>query len=149
MRYVALFDFTAVGEMEILLHRYDLLGRLEHCRGHQRPSSLPEAPCLPGERVKHNVGQLLTKFLGQRTSAPVAAPPARLAPSMARSCDVSPAPEGALVDYEPAAPEGLGYVAKGGVIAIALHRWQGRHRAGLHERPNARGYDLITIYDDE
>ncbi len=25
--YVALFDFSAVGEYEILLHRYDLLGR--------------------------------------------------------------------------------------------------------------------------
>ena len=55
--FVALFDFTAVGEMEILLHRYDLLGRLPDMDDDMREAYAAEdGTPYPPERERRNVG---------------------------------------------------------------------------------------------
>ena len=51
--YVALFDFAAVGELEILLHRYDLNGRLVHLEDDQKQQFIDEdGTPYPAERER-------------------------------------------------------------------------------------------------
>jgi hypothetical protein len=65
--YVALFDFAAVGEFEILLHRYDLNGRLAHLEDDQKQQFISEdGTPYPAERERRNVGNFYT-ILAQRT----------------------------------------------------------------------------------
>ena len=55
--FEALFDFAAVGEMEILLHRYDLNGRLKNLTDGQKKQFLGEdGTPYPEARERRNVG---------------------------------------------------------------------------------------------
>jgi hypothetical protein len=147
--YVELFDFHAVGEMEILLHRYDLLGRLDTLPDDDKAQFAGEgAEPYPAERERTNVGGFY-KPLGQRTvgsgGCRAAAPRTEYGKLLAT---FAPLPDGALVDYEPLRQKALGSVAKGGLIALRCTGGKGGIALVWTERPNARGYDLITIYDD-
>src|SRR5215468_6199169 len=65
--YVALFDFVAVGEYEILLHRYDLNGRLPNLQDDQREQFTGEdGTPYPEARERRNVGNFYD-ILAQRT----------------------------------------------------------------------------------
>src|SRR5439155_3748227 len=65
--YVALFDFVAVGEYEILLHRYDLNGRLVHLEDDQKEQFRHEdGTPYPEARERRNVGNFYP-ILAQRT----------------------------------------------------------------------------------
>src|SRR5262249_57810184 len=65
--YVALFDFVAVGEYEILLHRYDLNGRLPNLQDDQREQFAGEdGTPYPEARERRNVGNFYD-LLAQRT----------------------------------------------------------------------------------
>jgi hypothetical protein len=147
--YVALFDFVAVGEMEILLHRYDLLGRLDDLPDDVKAQFAGEgAVPYPAERERTNVGNFY-KILGQRTVGTggcVAGPPRTEYGQ--KLATFEPLPAGALVDYEPLRKKALGYVEKGGLISLRCKGGKGGIALVWTERPNARGYDLITIYDD-
>ncbi len=147
--YVALFDFHAVGEMEILLHRYDLLGRLKELPDDVKAQFAAEgAVPYPAEREKQNVSGFYT-ILGQRTvgngGCRAMAPRTEYAKLLAT---FEPLPAGAAVDYEPLRLKATGYVAKGGLISLRCTGGKGGIALVWTERPNARGYDLITIYDD-
>src|SRR5262245_40289404 len=55
--YVELFDFVAVGEFEILLHRYDLNGRLKNLPYDLKLQFATEdGTPYPAERERRNVG---------------------------------------------------------------------------------------------
>ena len=147
--YVALFDFHAVGEMEILLHRYDLLGRLDDLSDDVKAQFAGEgADPYPPERERTNVTGFFT-VLGQRTvgsgGCRAIAPRTEYAKLLAT---FEPLPPGALIDYEPLRQKALGYVAKGGLVSLRCDGGKGGVALVWTERPNARGYDLITIYDD-
>ena len=147
--YVGLFDFAAVGEMEILLHRYDLLGRLPHLPEDVRGQFAAEgAEPYPAERERTNVGKFY-RPLAQRTvgkgGCAARAPRTTYAKQLAT---FEPLPPGALVDYEPLRQKALRYVEKGGLVAFSCKGGRGGIALVWTERPNARGYDLITIYDD-
>jgi len=65
--YVALFDFTSVGEYEILLHRYDLLGRFPDLDDARRTQFQGEdGTPYPPTRERRNVGNFYP-ILAQRT----------------------------------------------------------------------------------
>ena len=147
--YVGLFDFAAVGEMEILLHRYDLLGRLENLPEDIKGQFAAEgAVPYPAERERRNVGGFY-KVLAQRTvgsgGCKLRSPRTEYAQQLAT---FEPLPEGTAVDYEPLRQKALGYVAKGGLVAFACKGGRGGIALVWTARDNERGYDLITIYDD-
>src|SRR4029079_8215217 len=65
--YVGLFDFAAVGEFEILLHRYDLNGRLKNLPDDMKEQFAKEdGTPYPATRERRNVGNFYA-MLAQRT----------------------------------------------------------------------------------
>jgi hypothetical protein len=160
--YVALFDFVAVGEYEILLHRYDLLGRLSTLTEKQKVGFFKEdGTPYPEARERRNVGNFY-KILAQRTvgtgGCKATTPRTKYGKLLAT---LEPLPEMTSVKLENEKLEGptppgykilwekaTGYLKKGGVVAFTCSGGQGGLAVVYTEKPNARGYDLITIYDD-
>lgn len=147
--YVALFDFAAVGEMEILLHRYDLLGRLPNLPDDIKAQFAAEdGTPYPAERERKNVGNFYT-ILARRTVGTggcVATPPRTRYAKLLATYD--PLPPGTPDGYEKLRTQANAYIAKGGLVALRCRGGRGGIALVWTERPNARGYDLITIYDD-
>jgi hypothetical protein len=148
--YVALFDFAAVGEFEILLHRYDLNGRLVKLPDDMKQEFRKEdGTPYPAARERRNVGNFYS-ILAQRTvgsgGCSARAPRTRYGKLLGVAFD--PLPEGTPPGYEKLRTSVNGYLAKGGVVGVACSGGKGGIALVWTERPNARGYDLITIYDD-
>jgi len=148
--YEALFDFDAVGEMEILLHRYDLNGRLANLDGQQKAEYAAEdGTPYPAERERHNVGNFY-KTLGQRTVGTSG----RCVPREPRTHyakllgSYPPLPAGTPPKYEELRAHANAWLAKGGVVGLRCRGGRGGLVLVYTEKDNKRGYDLITIYDD-
>jgi len=147
---LSLFDFAAVGEIEILMHRYDALGRLPDIDAETTEEYLAEdGTPYPPARERRNIGNyygfLIRPAIGRGGCA--AAEPTW---AYNRLLDeYPPLPEGHEA-YEPLRAKVTTYFegGRGGVIGL---RCAGGNR-GLAlvytQRDNERGYDLITIYDD-
>jgi hypothetical protein len=147
--FVALFDFAAVGEMEILLHRYDLTGRLANLDEKQKAElSAEDGTPYPPERERRNVGNFY-KLLGQRTvgTGGCAASEPRTKYGKLLST-YPPLPEGTPPKYETLRTHANEWLAKGGVVGFKCSGGSGGLAIVYTARDNARGYDLITIYDD-
>jgi len=149
--YVALFDFTAVGEIEILLHRYDLYGRLPKLPDDVKAQFAAEdGTPYPAEREEKNVGNFY-KYLAQRTvgkgDCKLREPRTHYA-KLLGTYDLLPKGTMAYDAYEALRTKASGYVAKGGVVAFGCGGGKGGIAVVYTERENSRGYDLITIYDD-
>src|SRR5687767_4366077 len=147
--YVALFDFAAVGEMEILLHRYDLAGRLPNLPDDLKASFAAEdGTPYPAERERRNVGNFY-KILGQRTvgsgGCTAGEPRTKYGKQLAT---FEPLPEGTPPKYEVLREHANAWVAKGGVVGMTCTGGKGGLAIVYTAKDNARGYDLITIYDD-
>jgi hypothetical protein len=148
--YVALFDFVAVGEYEILLHRYDLNGRLANLEDDQREQFTGEdGTPYPEARERRNVGNFYP-ILAQRTvgtgGCSAEAPRTRYGRLLGVFFD--PLPDGTPPGYEKLRTDANGWLAKGGVVGVRCTGGQGGLAIVYTTRDNARGYDLITIYDD-
>jgi hypothetical protein len=148
--YVDLFDFVAVGEFEILLHRYDLNGRLKNLPYDVKLQFATEdGTPYPPEREKRNVGNFYAP-LAQRTvgrgGCALTEPRTRYGKLL--GAQFEPLPEGTPPGYEKLRTTVNAYLAKGGVVGIKCSGGQGGLALVWSERPNQRGYDLITIYDD-
>jgi hypothetical protein len=148
--YVALFDFKAVGELEILLHRYDLNGRLENMPDDMKERFAKEdGTPYPPARERRNVGNFY-KILAQRTVGTggcIATTP-RTHYGQLLGGPYEPLPEGTPAGYEVLRTAINGYLAKGGVVGIKCAGGNGGLAIVYTERTNERGYELITIYDD-
>jgi hypothetical protein len=148
--WITLFDFTAIGEYEILLHRYDLLGRLELTDEMRVAYAAEDGTPYPAERERRNVGNFY-KILAQRTvgtggCVPVA-PRFEYNRMMGRP-------------FEPLPPEHQSHEAlrvkvnsylengKGGVVAIRCAGGRGGLALVWSRKDTERGWDIITIYDD-
>jgi hypothetical protein len=148
---LSLFDVAAVGEIEILLHRYDALGRKPGIEEDEIEEYLAEdGTPYPPERERRNIGNFYKGMI-------------RPAIANGRCKAVAPTwhyNELLGVPFDPLPPghethEALRekvnpYVenGQGGVIAI---RCPGGSRglALMYTRTDSeRGYDIITIYDD-
>jgi hypothetical protein len=148
--YVALFDFAAVGEMEILLHRYDLNGRLPNLPEDQKAQFAAEdGTPYPAERERRNVGNFYS-FLAQRTvgtgGCTAAAPRTRYGQLL--GVPYEPLPEGTPAGYETLRTHANEWLTKGGVVGMTCTGGKGGLALVYTAKDNARGYDLITIYDD-
>jgi hypothetical protein len=149
--YVALFDFAAVGEVEILLHRYDLYGRLPKMTDDVKAQFAAEdGTPFPAAREQKNVGNYYG-FLAQRTvgtgGCKAREPRTRYA-KLLTTYDALPQGTLAYEGYEKLRQKATGYVAKGGLVSFACTGGKGGIALVWTERPNSRGYDLITIYQD-
>lgn len=147
--YLALFDFQAVGAFEILLHRYDLLGRLSGLPDDLRGQFAAEdGTPYPAERERTNVGGfyelLAVRTVGSGGCAAVA-PRTRYARELAR---FDPLPPGTPEAYEQLRATTSAMVAAGGVTGLRCRGGRGGIALVWTARPGDRGYDLITIYDD-
>ncbi|MDB4956406.1 MAG: hypothetical protein JWO36_3975 [Myxococcales bacterium] len=148
--YVSLFDFVAVGEYEILLHRYDLNGRLAHLEPDQKAQFAGEdGTPYPETRERRNVGNFYPT-LAQRTvgtgGCTAQVPRTHYGKLLGTMFD--PLPEGTPPGYEKLRTDANQWLAKGGVVAIKCSGGKGGLAVVYTERASARGYDLITIYDD-
>lgn len=147
--YAALFDFVAVGEMEILLHRYDLNGRLVNLDDKTKADFAAEdGTPYTAERERRNVGYFY-KTLGQRTvgtgSCTSSAPRTNYGKLLA---SYPPLPEGTPPKYETLRVHANEWLAKGGVVGMKCTGGRGGLALVYTARNNARGYELITLYDD-
>ena len=148
--YVELFDFVAVGEFEILLHRYDLNGRLKNLpHDIKLQFATEDGTPYPPERERRNVGNFYG-MLAQRTvgSGDCALVTPRTNYGKLLGVQFEPLPEGTPPGYEKLRTTVNAYLAKGGVVGIKCSGGKGGLAVVWSERPNQRGYDLITIYDD-
>jgi hypothetical protein len=148
--YVALFDFVAVGEYEILLHRYDLNGRLPNLEDDQRDQfSGEDGTPYPEARERRNVGNFYP-ILAQRTvgTGGCSAAPPRTRYGRLLGVFFDPLPDGTPPGYEKLRTDANAWLAKGGVVGVHCTGGQGGLAIVYTARDNARGYDLITIYDD-
>ena len=148
--YVGLFDFTAVGEYEILLHRYDALGRKPGIEQDEIDEYMAEdGTPYPPTRERRNVGNFY-KVLAQRTvgsgGCTLNEPRTHYGKLLGVAFD--PLPEGTPPGSQKLRDTVNGYLAKGGVVGLKCSGGEGGLALVWTERPNARGYDLITIYDD-
>jgi hypothetical protein len=149
--WITQFDFTAVGEFEILLHRYDLLGRLTDLTPEEKAQFAAEdGTPYPPERERQNVGNFYT-FLAQRTvgTGGCTAGPPRHNYNKLMGEPFEPLPPG-NESYEPLRVKVNSYLenGQGGVIAIRCAGGKGSLALVWSKKPNPRGYDIITIYDD-
>lgn len=147
--FEALFDFAAVGEMEILLHRYDLGGRLPNLPEDLKAEFAAEdGTPYPAERERRNVGSFYER-LAQRTVGTggcVAGEPRTRYGKLLGS--YPPLPEGTPPKYETLRAHANEWLARGGVVGMTCKGGKGGLVFVYTAKDSARGYDLITIYDD-
>jgi len=148
--YVGLFDFVAVGELEILLHRYDLNGRLVNLDDAQKAQFAAEdGTPYPAARERRNVGNFY-KILAQRTvgTGGCTATEPRTHYGKLLGEHYAALPEGTPPGYEVLRTHANASLDKGGVVGIRCSGGKGGLAIVYTASANARGYELITIYDD-
>lgn len=148
--YVELFDFAAVGEMEILLRRLDLNGRDVNLSDQQKELfAKDDGTPFPEPRERRNVGNFYP-LLAQRTVGTGGCRGAEPRGPYGKLLGESypPMPEGTPPKYEILRTHANEWLAKGGVVGIVCTGGQGGLAVVYTARDNARGYSLITIYDD-
>ncbi len=150
--YVELFDFVAVGEYEILLHRYDLNSRvasIELTEAKRAQFAGEDGTPYPPTRERRNVGNFYP-ILAQRTvgtgGCHAAAPRSEYGKGLGEH--FTPLPDGTPPGYEKLRTDANAWLDKGGVVGITCTGGQGGLAIVYTAAPNARGYNLITIYDD-
>ncbi|MCE9578712.1 MAG: hypothetical protein K8W52_36645 [Deltaproteobacteria bacterium] len=147
-RWVELFDFDQVGAFEILMHRYDLLGRLPKITDKQKAEYAAEdATPYPAAREKRNVGRYFNWLVKPRvgTGGCAGGPPHWNYNKLLATYD--PLPPGNEI-YEPLRQRVNAQLVGGGVIGIRCSGGKGGLALVYSPRDNARGYALVTIYDD-
>jgi hypothetical protein len=150
--YVDLFDFVAVGEYEILLHRYDLDGRvasIELTDEKRAQFSAEDGTPYPPTRERRNVGNFYP-LLAQRTvgtgDCHAAAPRSEYGKTL--GVHFEPLPAGTPPGYDKLRADANAWLDRGGVVGITCSGGQGGLAVVYTQAANARGYNLITIYDD-
>ena len=152
--YVALFDFAAIGEVEILLHRYDLLERLPeaHKNGMDRKDQFEkeDGTPYPAERERRNVGNFYQGFVVRTvgTGGCIAGPPRTRYARLLGTFFDDILPDDIAPKYEALREHANAWWRMGGVVGITCKGGKGGLAVVYTKRDNARGYDLVTIYDD-
>lgn len=148
--YVALFDFTSVGQIEVLLHRYDMAGRLPNLPDDLKAIYLKEdGTPYSVERERRNVGNFYP-FLAQRTVGTGGCyerePRTKYAKLLGQP--YPDLPPGTPPKYEILRKNANEWLSKGAVVSFECDGGEFGLAVVYTERNNPRGYDLITIYDD-
>lgn len=148
-RWVELFDFDEVGAFEILLRRYDLLGRLPDLDDDDRAElAADDGTPYPAARERRNVGNFYGP-LAQRTvgTGGCTGGVPHWEYDVLLGQPFPPLPPG-HEHYEPLRQRVNAQLEGGGVIAIRCRGGHGGLALVYSPRRSARGYAIITIYDD-
>jgi hypothetical protein len=148
---LSLFDFAAVGEVEILLHRYDALGRKPGIEDEEIEKYLAEdGTPYPEKRERRNIGNfyewMIRPAIGNGHCQ-------ALVPhwhyNQLLGVPFDPLPPGNET-HEALRVKVNAYLenGQGGVIAIRCPGGTRGLALMYTRRDNDRGYDIITIYDD-
>lgn len=148
--YAALFDYAAVGEYEILLHRYDLNGWVPDLTDAEKQQFAAEdGTPYPAARERKNVGAFYP-ILAQRTvgkgGCTEGPPRTEYAEHLYR--ELGPLPAGTPPKYETLREHVRAWQANGGVVSFTCTGGIGGLTLVYTKREQPRGYDLVTIYDD-
>lgn len=147
--FAGLFDFAEVGAFEILLHRYDLLGRIPDLTADEVAELAAEGPTpYPAARERRNVSAFYPRFV-QRTvgTGGCTAGPARSEYVAQLAAPFAPLPA-EHAHYEPLRARVNAQLVGGGMVTVRCRGGHGGLALVYSPRPTTRGYDLITIYDD-
>jgi hypothetical protein len=149
--FLALFDFVAVGEVEILLHRYDALGRWDLDDATLAEYLAEDGTPYPPERERKNVGSFYDWLIR----------PAIADGNCQAMAPTWPYDRMLGEPFEPLPPGHDSHEAlrlkvnaylehgQGGVIGIRCPGGTQGLALMYTRRDNDRGYDLITIYEDD
>jgi hypothetical protein len=149
--YVGLFNFVSVGEYEILLHRYDILGRLPNLQPERRTQMEHEdGTPYPETRERRNVGNFYD-IMAQRTvgtgGCHAGVPRTHYGKLLGTHFDELPA--GTPPGYEKLRTDANHWLENhGGVVGIRCDGGKGSLAIVYTAAANDRGFELITIYDD-
>ncbi|MBX3159955.1 MAG: hypothetical protein KF773_28560 [Deltaproteobacteria bacterium] len=148
--FAAMFDFAAVGEFEILLHRYDLNGRLSNLSEKVKEQfRFEDGTPYPAERERRNVTRFYKRFV-QRTvgtgACTARVPRTKYGKLLGQPYE--PLPAGTPPDYETLRTHVNEWVGNGGAVALTCTGGRGSLVVVYTARDNPRGYDIVTIYDD-
>jgi hypothetical protein len=152
--YVGLFDFAAVGEIEILLHRYDLMDRLPGAfkNGMDRKDQFlkEDGTPYPPERERRNVGNFYPQFVQRTvgTGGCIAGPPRTRYARLLGTYFEDDLPDDTPAGYAILREHANAWWRRGGVVGITCRGGKGGIAVVWTKTTAARGYDLITIYDD-
>jgi hypothetical protein len=144
-----IFDFAEIGAFEILLHRYDLLGRLPNLdEDTKKIYASEDGTPYPAERERRNVGNFYT-FLAQRTvgTGGCTAGEPKWDYNKLMGKPFEPLPPG-HESYEPLRLRVNAQIENGGVVAIRCTGGRGGLALVWSTRDTPRGWDIVTIYDD-
>lgn len=146
--FVDLFDFEAVGEYEILLHRYDLAGRHHLSAAETATITAEDGTPYPALRERRNVGNFYPRWVSAAVGTggcANAVPRTHYGQRLATIDDLAPGtPPGYQILHDHAAA----WVAAGGVVGVRCTGGAGGVAVVWTKAANARGYNLITIYND-
>jgi hypothetical protein len=148
-----LFDFAEVGAFEILLRRYDLLGRLPDLTDAERANlEKDDGTPYPAERERRNVGNFHKRFVMRTVgTGGCRAEPPHWDYNVQLGVAFEPLPPG-HEHYEPLRVRVNQQLEGGGVIGVRCTGGKGGLAVVYSPRPisadKPRGYDIITIYDD-
>jgi hypothetical protein len=149
--YAALFDFVAVGKYEKLLRRYDANGAVALTAAQKQEFLAEDATPFPEARERKNLGAffpiLAARTVGQggcHARPPISA----YGRALGHPFDPLPVEPASNLAYEPLRVEVNALVDKGGVVGIACDGGQGGLALVYTRSKDARGYALITMYDD-
>jgi hypothetical protein len=147
--YARLFDFSAVGKFEKLLHRYDLRGRSELTPEQKEQFAKEDATPFSVERERRNLGHNFFPMLAVRTVG---------TGGCKETTVIDPYAQALGRPFEPLTPEDASYdslrlgvntlIEHGGIIGIACSGGKGQLAVVYTRTESSRGYDLITLYDD-
>jgi len=148
--YVSLFDFVAVGEYEILLRRYKLNGRRTTLADAEKDMlRKDDGTPFPEARERRNVGNFYP-ILAQRTvgtgGCTAQAPRTKFGKLLGQPFEAMPADTPPA--YEKLRTDANDWLAKGGVVGLKCTGGTGGLAIVYTASSDARGYKLITIYDD-
>ena len=144
----ALFDFEAVGEYEILLHRYDLYGRVELDEHQKAVLAAEDGTPYPVAREQRNIGNFYPRWVQPTigTGGCTLGPPKTYYGK--RLGDIEPLQAGTPPGYQVLFEHATEWLASGGVVRVQCTGGTGGIALVWTKRDNARGYDLITMYKD-
>lgn len=149
--YAALFDFTRVGTVEVLLRRADLDGRVALDAARRDEFARDDGTPLPEARERRNV-TAFHPLLAARTvgtgGCAAGAPASRYGRLLGTYVEPLRADLPHRDAYERARVLVNGWLARGGAVGVRCRGGEGGLVLVYTAAPGPRGYALITIYDD-
>jgi hypothetical protein len=149
--YAELFDFAAVGQVEKLLRRYDLLGRAPLTDAQREEFAAEDATPFSVARERRNLGAffpiLAARTVG-RGDCRARAPISRYGRRLGEPFPPLPPEPASNAGYEPLRVAVNALIERGGVVGIVCAGGEGGLALVYTRDGSSRGYSLITMYDD-